>query len=100
MLTNNPATVDYQEHYVLALMRIVLPVDRPDFEFTTGPTMLYGNAIRGIRTTDIYALLQATPEQQAQAHAAVVAEIERRRLWHERERATEHAAKQARGYPH
>jgi hypothetical protein len=91
-------TFQQQEYYILELIRIVLP-DR-EFEVTTAPVMLWGNRIGGIRTLDVYALLHATPEQQVQARAAVTAEIERRRLWHERERAAELAAKQARGYPH
>ena len=99
MLMNDPTTMEYQEHYVLALMRVLL-ADRPDFELTTGPTALYGNTIRGIRTTDIYALLVSTPAQQALARAVVEAEIERRRLWWEHERAAELAARLTRGYPY
>ena len=98
MLTNDPKSADYQEHYVIALIDIVLP--GREFEYTTAPVLLWGNRIGGLRTLDIYALLNATPEQQAQARAVVVAEIERRRLWWEHERAAETSAKQARGYPY
>jgi len=89
-------TFGQQEYYVLELIRIVLP-DR-QFEVTTAPVSLHGNEVRGIKTLDIYALLNATPEQQAAAHAAVVAEIERGRVWHEQRRAAELAEKRQRGY--
>ena len=85
---------DQQEHYVLELIRIVLPAR--EFEVTTAPVMMWGNEVRGIKTLDIYALLNATPEQQAQA----LAEVERRRLWQEQQLALELAALQAREYPY
>lgn len=84
-------TLSYQEEYVLALIRAVLP-DR-EYEVTTAPVGLRGNHIRGVRTLDIYALLNATEEQKAQARATVDAEHERRRQWHEQQRAAELAAK-------
>ena len=97
MLTNDPRSAEYQERYVIALIDIVLP--GREFEYTTGPVLFWGNRISGLRTLDISALLTVTPEQQAQAHAVVVAAVERR-VWWENERAAELAAKQARGYPH
>ena len=89
--------VTYEE-YVCALIHIVLP-DR-EFEYTTMTPGLYGNYVRGIRTLDIYALLHATPEQQAQARAIVDAACERYRLWWEQREAADLATKQARGYPY
>lgn len=86
----------YQEAYVLALIKIVLP---GEYEVTTAPVGLRGNHIRGIRTLDVFALLNATEEQKAAARAVVDAERKRREQWHEQQRAAELAA-QPKVYPY
>lgn len=90
--------IDEQEAYVLALIGVVLP-DR-EFEHTTMTTGMYGNYVRGIRTSDIYALLHATPEQHARAF--LCAEAERKSAAHQRDAMQEEreAVLRNRVYPH